>query len=278
MRKKVLIISRLIVLAVSLLIQSSCLKEELPVPPYDRGDAITSDVNMGPDYRYQIWYSLEKDTTVSINLKTAWDVRFSCSSSLIQLNSSRAMMAYKTNETTWNMITDTSGFSINKTIDYPSGHKDSSAIGDWSQHSNIYIIDMGYDWEGTHLGFYKMRLINEENDAFTFEYGPLGSNQPETYTINKKSSHHFVYFSFIDQTEKSIEPSKNEYNLVFTQYTHLFYEPFSPYLVTGVLTNPSHRVGEIKSADFDVVEIQDQPSRIFLSSKYHRIRLERVFI
>ena len=56
----------------------------------------------------------------------------------------------------------------------------------------------------------------------------------------------------------AIEPPLGTWDIVLTQYTHQFYVPYLPYIVSGVLTDPRHtRVARIPSADFDQVVLGD---------------------
>ena len=57
--------------------------------------------------------------------------------------------------------------------------------------------------------------------------------------ITKNDSTHFQYFSFDTDNVVNIEPHKEEWDLLFTQYTHLYNdnESVTPYSVRGVFTN-----------------------------------------
>src|SRR3954471_10731236 len=92
---------------------TSCEKKELPVPAYQRGDITTTQIEMGGDYKNQVWFSLGDNRIVSTNLKTDWDLAFEASSAgtHIMLNGSKAMKVFKTNYTSLNDIKDTIGFS-----------------------------------------------------------------------------------------------------------------------------------------------------------------------
>ena len=57
--------------------------------------------------------------------------------------------------------------------------------------------------------------------------------------INNDIDFNFQYLSFTLNDTVNIEPKKNTWDILFTQYTHVFNQDTDPpsYLVTGVLTN-----------------------------------------
>ena len=74
-----------------ILIIVSCKKEELPVTKHDAGNVITSSVDLGDTYKWQIYFNLESNSIVSQNIKTIWDLGFENgeNGSKIVLNSSK---------------------------------------------------------------------------------------------------------------------------------------------------------------------------------------------
>ncbi|MBP9138626.1 MAG: hypothetical protein KBF87_09075, partial [Flavobacteriales bacterium] len=57
---------------------SSCLKDELPVIPVERGDVVEVQLTMGNGYNEQLWFDLGTNSVVAQNSKTAWDLAFEC--------------------------------------------------------------------------------------------------------------------------------------------------------------------------------------------------------
>ncbi|MCS6823207.1 MAG: hypothetical protein NZ529_02840 [Cytophagaceae bacterium] len=227
-------------LSLAFLLLTSCMKEELPVPRHEPGNVKTATVNMESNYKWQIFYSLKKNTIVSQNLKTAWDIAFETSPQgyRIILNTSKAMFAAMTSHTELNTINDTAGFSSNKRWDAPSGNLDSTAIGNWKTHNHVYIIDRGINEMGIHLGFVKLKVESVNAEKYVIRFAFLNQPTEHIKEIFKDSSCNFSYFSF-DESGKQliIEPHKNDWDILFTQYIHVFYNPTIPYLVTGCLTN-----------------------------------------
>ncbi len=218
----------------------ACEKKEFPIPMHDPGDVITTSVDMGSNYEWQIYYDLESNRIVSKNPKTAWDLGFEAAEDgfHVVLNTSKSMFCYNTQNTVYESVTDTIGFSVNKTWDEPSGHLDSTAIGDWRSNNHVYIVDRGYNTSGTHLGFKKIQLLSVSNSTYTFKCGTLNNSTIETISFSKNDTYNMNFFSFDNpNTVLTIEPPQEEWDMCFTQYTHVFYNPTMPYLVTGCITN-----------------------------------------
>lgn len=218
----------------------SCEKEELPVPPHAPGDVITATVNIGQDYRWQIYFDLETNRVVGQNLKSAWDLGFETSPSgfHVVLNTSKAMFALNTGNTDFSQVNDTAGFSAGKSWDETSGNLDSTAIGDWRATQPVYILDRGYNEYGQHQGFRKLLLQSVNASGYTVRFAQLNGSGDTTFFIPKDTTYNFTFLSFGNGGELvNVEPPKAEWDLVFTQYLHIFYDPLTPYLVTGCLLN-----------------------------------------
>ena len=252
----------------------ACEKEEKPIEPYDRGDVVSNSVSLGTDYAKQIWFDLNTNSIVKQNDKTAWDLAFTCIDSVhyITLNSSKFMKAYNSLQNDFNAITDT----INARWQYDSdtGKLDSTAINQWWQSDDVYIIDRGFDEEGNVLGFQKIKFELVNNNTYTIRYADLDDSNEHNVQIDKNTSYNFKYFSFDTHNEVDIAPKKDEYDLVFTQYTEIFYAPhpaiphnFTPpfyYLVTGTLINPNKvKIALSAEENFSEIVIMDSLSYDF---------------
>ncbi len=218
------------------ILYSSCLKEEIPIQPQIR-TANVSQVNMGSDYGLQIYFNLDNNTIVKQNIKTDWDIAFECNNNgwHVILNSSIASSAANTGNTDFASIDDTSGNQWN--WDVPNGNLDSTAIGDYRNNNEIYIIDRGYDIDGNAIGFKKITFDNISQTEYEIHYADLDGNNENSIIISKDSLVNFIGFSFTTNNVVDIEPNKENWDLLFTQYTHIFKNPVMPYLVTGVMIN-----------------------------------------
>lgn len=234
---------------------SACEKEEFAVDPHEKGNVNTTTVELDPDYKYQVYYEFKSNSEVARVLKTAWDLGFECDAQghHIKLNSSKAMQVFHTGQQDMDQVTTSPSFGW--TWDRPSGHLDSTAIGTWYQQENdqvsslgeVFIIDRGYDPLGNRLGFKKMKITGYDQ-AYQITYANLDGSNMNTHSVVKNSEYNFTFFSFDEQgSTVDIEPKKTNWDLQFTQYTHIFYdEADNPtfYLVTGVLHNPYQTVAK----------------------------------
>lgn len=232
------------------LIFLGCEKDELPIPPHDAGDLLEGSVDMAADYKWQIYYDLGTNSVVGKNLKTAWDLGFETgeTENRIIVNSSKLMAAFNTGNTNFEAVTDTSGFLANRTFDAASGNSDTTAIDCWVHPGTVYIIDRGYNEIGVHQGFRKIMFLAYNEEQYSIRFAELNGNNDTNLQIVKNADYNFTFLSFATSGTLIIEPPKAGWDLVFTQYTHLFSEPeFTPYLVTGCLLNPNNTTATIDS-------------------------------
>ena len=227
-------------MALGSILLSSCEVKELPVPLHDAGNVITTSADMSSSYKWQVYYSLENNTEVSKVAKSTWDLGFETGDNgyRIILNTAKMMFAYNTHATNFASVTDTSGFGNGKRWDEPSGYLDSTAIGDWRTDGNVYIIDRGYDEAGNTLGFRKIAFTSVSTTAYTVKYAQLNGTGEIIFHITKDNACNFSFLSLTGNgLQVTVEPPKDQWDICFTQYTHIFYNPTMPYLVTGCLHN-----------------------------------------
>lgn len=245
---------------------ASCMKDELPVLPHDPGNVTTATVNMGADYSRQLFYDLRTNTVVGQNLKTAWDLGFEAgpAGNHIVLNSAKAMYAANTGNPVFAAVTDTTGFALLKKCDMPSGNLDSTAIGNGLPGGTVYIIDRGYNETGIHQGFRKIQFLAADSFAYTIRFAALNGNGDTTLEIEKDSTYNMQFLSFTTANTVLIEPPKTEWDLVFTQYTHVFHNPPATYLVTGCLLNRFQTMAVMDSiADFSAITYTSAGGSVF---------------
>jgi len=233
-------ISILCCLAFYALLLSSCEVKELPVPRHDAGNVITTTVDMSASYKWQIYYSLETNAMISKVAKSAWDLGFESSDEgyHIVMNTSKFMFAYNTHNTNFSAVTDTAGFANGKRWDEPSGNLDSTAIGDWRTAGEVYIIDRGYDETGAQQGFRKIMFTAVSTTEYIVKYAKMNGTGEITFHVSKDNACNFSFLSLAGNgAQVIVEPPKDQWDICFTQYTHIFYNPTMPYLVTGCLHN-----------------------------------------
>lgn len=222
---------------------TSCLKEETPIPYPQPGKMETVQIVIGYPYNNQVYYNCEHNQIVSSNTKFEWDLAFECAQNgyHVLVNNALGMLVVNMGNVAFTSVTSTSGVSW--VWDAPSGNLDSTAIGDWQNTNNVYIIDRQYDENGNHQGYYKLQLQSVTQNSYTFRYAQLNGNNDNTITINKDVNLNFIHFSFKNGGEiKAVEPEKNSWDLLFTNHHHKFDNLPLPFVLTQVLTNKHNGV------------------------------------
>ncbi len=238
-----------IILLLVLITFSSCFKEDDMIEPHKAGNVNTSTIELGQYYKYQVYFDMGTGQSVANNEKDDWDLGFasadSCSN--IILNTSKFMMAANTGLIDFQAVTDTSGLIWR--FDKANGDPDSAAIGNWfnitmndtTYPKNVYVIDGGLNELGVHLGYKKIIFEELKNGQYSFKFANLNGSEEYSFTVIKDPDVNFVSFSFKNGGKQvEIQPEKNSWDLLFTQYTDLLFtddnEPY-PYIVTGTLIN-----------------------------------------
>jgi len=271
--KRLIKISNLLVL--SLMILTSCFKEDEQVIPQRPGDVTTTVIEMLPDYSIQSFFNLSSGQVVDTNLKTSWDIGLSCKEgdySLI-LNTSRFMKIAHTGSDLFEVTYASEGFEwlFDESTGVPSGN----AIGQWWENTvdgpvgmnEVLLVDRGIDEEGLPAGFYKIQpMIDPFSHNVTVRIAELDGSADRTFGFTKDNSRNYVTMSFeTGQNLVQPEPVRTAWDLLFTQYTTLLYtdtgEPY-PYLVTGVLINDS-----LVSAVMDSLISFDSVDRAYAEQK-----------
>lgn len=217
----------------------SCMKKELPVPKPNTDGVITQSIDLTPTYSKVIYFDLETNTVVGESNKLGWDLGFSCADGVpyIIMNGANIMQSAKITGKTFEQVTNASALNVNPKAQHPSGRMDSLAFLD----GVLYVVDKGYDDIGNEMGYFKMEILEHTSAYFKGRFANLNGSNEQIITINKNSDYNFVYMKWNATgsiTTPTIEPKKDLWDLVFTQYTEIFYEPeFIPYSVVGCLTN-----------------------------------------
>ena len=244
-------------------------------------------VSIGANYVNQVWYSLETGQKTSISADQ-WDIAFPTNnrSVAVRINDGGNVHLWKNpngDETSWATL-DTTGMSnwkecYNSESDWDFGaFNDNASSGqldygwgtyDVSDHhiraNSVFVIQL------TDSSFRKIMI--EELDAvagiYYFKYADLdGSNEvSDTLGLADYSGKNFAYYSLQTNQALNPEPDKNEWDLLFTQYTSMI--PMGPdtvaYVVTGVVSNINE--GAAKVEGVDVNTYNDYQSQTLDSAK-----------
>jgi len=251
----------LILLITVITLLTSCEKEEKPVPLHDAGDVVTNEVEMTTSYKYQLYFDLETNSVVGQNLKTDWDLGFEASptGNHIILNTAKRMYVANTNQNDFAIVTDTIGLTFG--WDEASGNLDSTGVGTWMGLQEVYVFDRGYDALGAHLGFKKMVFLSVNASEYQVRFANLDGTEDVSYQVDKDADYNFIHLSLSGSgAVVSVQPKKEDWDILFTQYTHIFYdeEPVLPYLVTGIISNRNKvEIAEVFDKDFLDITFDD---------------------
>ena len=248
---------------------SSCLKEEEPITPFDRGGVQIGgiDINSNADYSKQIYYDIEKNEVVRTVDRSSWDLAFETTPTgyRILTNTASVMTVSKTGETDFNNVTDLSAMSLNFKWDDASGNSDSLALRDWISGgiptNEVFVVNRGEKPNLVSRGYKKLKIISVSATEYVIEFANINGTDLQTKTIPKNTDKHYTAFSFEEGGKiVEVEPNKGRWDMVFTQYLATFYDltPQLIYSVNGILIN-SKECNAVKIFDkaFDDITLSD---------------------
>lgn len=255
---------------------TSCEKKETPVdkPPVTE----TVEIPLGPQYESQYYFDLESNEVVKVASRFDWDLAFESSAEgyRVFINGYKFMFAYNTGRTNFD-----STYTYNQLLrrwDEPTGELNKTAFGEWGMvegsgssyigKGNVYIVDRGVDFNLNPVGYQKVLINSLSEGVYEISFGGLNSTQRTNFSIPKADGYHKVYMSFDNGGQiVNVTPPKADWDLLFTRYTHVFYEPLPgfpptdtlPYQVVGVLSNHQSgvEVATLVSADFASFTLAD---------------------
>jgi hypothetical protein len=201
-------------------------------------------------YTSQFYYSLSSNSIRAKNNNEAWDLSFEASANgwHIRINSANLLGVRNTHSLNFDQTSFPS--SSNKWMyDKSDGNPDSTAIGKWVDTSGVsntytnevYLIGKydGIDY----LPIKKIVFTMVNDTSYQLKYADLNGDNFHQLAIKKDASYNQVYYSFTSHSPVSVEPARNSWDLLFTQYTTTLYTDQGvaiPYFVRGVLINPYH--------------------------------------
>jgi len=235
--------SLLLLYLLSSLFFSACEKKDKPITLPPKGDGSVLQLDMGENYEYQYFVSLQEQKIVHISRMDNWDLAFQCGESErgIFLNGGKGMAAFSCGKADFAQVgfSDTLHSSDRWKVDQSFGLLDSSAIGDWKNNNEVFLIRL--DKEGKKIR--KLKISYEDPYQFIIEVGDINSSSPASITVLKNKDQNYTYFSFgLLNTVSGVEPANRySWDVQATLYSYTFYDqnPPLPYVVNGFLTNPS---------------------------------------
>lgn len=220
-----------------------CFKEEnamKPIPVTATEFQITHSI-----YNYQTFFDLSGDLSYS-NANSRWDLALESEKNgwHIRPNYSNYLGILNTGSTDFN-TTSYSTSDKKWLYDASSGNPDSTAVGDWrnpvSGSPEVYLVGI---YDGVkYTPFRKIRFTQVTDTSYSFSYANINNSGLKEIVLKKVPAYNYNYFSFTKGDTVIVEPPKEKWDLLFTQYmTTLFTNDGTPtpYLVRGVYINPKN--------------------------------------
>ena len=228
---------------------------------------IEDSLSTGPNNENQTWYNLDKGVVHTKPLSD-WHLGFEISgitsSILINSASGNELYHYPNGDTSnWDKI-DTTGLSewkrlynsdtswlvgaFNQGLD-PKNELD-LGWGAYNMSNHWVVGDSLYLVKLTDGSWKKLWLERLAGGAYDFKYANLDGTNEKTSSLSKAdfSGKNFGYFNLEKGTTVDIEPSSEDWDLLFTKYTTLIPTgpgSYFPYGVSGVLSNKKTAVTKI---------------------------------
>ncbi len=234
----------------------ACMPEDVPVSPFDRGNAIISQIVLESDYKWQSFFNLSENRELKRSLMNEWDLAFSCSDSsyTVLVNTATFMQIEDKGNVAFEDIS-----SVKNPVfraESPDGYDDidSTAIRQWYDIVNnkvvsknhVYIVNMGVTSIGRPLGNKKMMIIRADEIEYEIRVSDLNGKNDRNIIVKRNPNLNYVCISLKNDEVFDFEPQSETWDLLFTKYTFSFYEPeYIPYSVTGVLINPKYVVAAV---------------------------------
>lgn len=256
------------ILLLGLLVLSSCEKKETPIDLPPEGDAQVAQVDLGSEYRDQIFFNFENNKIVMTSPYISWDIALEASANgyHVFMNGGKEGSVFNTHEKDITKVTTPPKIKTEEwELDAATGVPDSTAIGEWVDGNNIskgevYILKFNASFVPD--TFKKIKLVSVNADGYVMEYGNLRSTEFKQVTIPKNHQFNFAYFSFAEGGHIATpEPPKETWDIVFTRYRHLYHnlDKF-PYTVTGILLNAyqtlAYEENDIPFAEIDGEDVK----------------------
>lgn len=247
---------------------SSCMKKELPVALKAPGAEQVASLELGEDYRWQVYYSLRANREVGRNRVADWDFAFECSPEgyRVLMNSAKFQMkAYRVATTDFMKVSIGDTIGVKGVTDAYSGSLDSTALGDWRMGKPVFIVSRGSDEAGTFTGMCKLQLLKVDEAGYRVRVSALNNSNDTTLEIPKEDQFNFVHLSMSGIPHLlRCEPPKEEWDLLFTKYVHYYYDLSMPYAVVGCLLNRYQTSAALDTLhqDFQEINLQSAEQQI----------------
>ncbi|WP_304131350.1 HmuY family protein [Mesonia mobilis] len=247
----------------------------------------------GPNQGNQVYVDLSTGTEKIVE-RDRWDLAFYSKDEFrVKLNSSMYMMAAALEETNIDNVVANDVVQLqnqmsfitegsNAYVDHPNGNITETAIDEVSntiEENKVYLINMGNEVgtgtpevgsvavAGDYRGWMKIRVL-QENGEYVLQYADLEASTHQEVTIAKSPEYNFTFFSLVNETIVDVEPTQQNWDLVFTTFIEvedlgggqLTSYGYSDYVATNVLAETkAYRVNtsEVTYADFSIENLDE---------------------
>jgi hypothetical protein len=244
MKIKLIIISILIFL-------TSCIQEEDPIVPIDRGDleVVILEHSM---YDSTSYFNLAQNSFIKSHSMFNWELAFDCSSEhYVRINTGKSVrIGLSYNQSNFDEVTQ-DDMPDSLLIDNPDGNPIEFAIGRWwdnpERKSQILVMNAGINDRKRPAGSFKFYLELLDDNKLKIVYAKFESEK-DSLILEKDISKNYVYASLSnDKVNNQNEPDNTSYDLIFTSRAE--YVPLGiidssgnketiQYQVRGVYLNP----------------------------------------
>jgi len=217
---------------------NSCFQKDSPMAPISPGNIETVQIEIGYPYLNQVYYDCGTNKVVRSNTKYEWDLAFECAPDgyRVRLNTAKGEFIANMGSVPFNSISDVQ--DAKWLWDAPSGNADSTAIHDWRNKNNVYILDLQYDAQGKHLGYKKIQFQAVTLTGYKFRFSDLDGQNEQQYILHKNATVNYIHFTFQNGGQTlQLEPEKRSWDLLFTNHYHKFSNLPLPFVLTQVLIN-----------------------------------------
>ena len=227
----------------------SCFEVDQPVPPYALPENVDTLSIQNSIYHHQIYFDFSSGSIVSENENSEWILAFECADTgtHIRVNSSDFWGVAHTGSTHMDLT-----YSLSQVYtwqqDKSDGDPDSTAVGSWVDFSNgiptytneVYLLGK-YDGIG-YKPAKKVQFVSVDDQAYIFLIGDPEETGFDTVKVMKDDGYNYKQFSIDNNQVIQLEPEKDQWDLLFTQYFTILYTDDgipAPYYVRGALLNPN---------------------------------------
>lgn len=259
---------------------SSCIPDEDPIKPFDRGDVIINNLELGGKYTNQLYFSLKDNNVVKSNNFSVWDLALIHNdeddiekSFYFRINYANFMRCKNFGQVNFDDVSkeELKSMTDNEwSYDIPNGNTDSTAIGKWWYEENgqikskndLYAIHLGANDIAESLGYALIRFRDVVDGEISIEFKHFKKRIDSAVVtiddININKNHTFISLDE-ENYMLDLEPDKYDWDILFTKYTEIVYTDEGVptwYGVVGVLINDYNtKANWILNDDFQSIDI-----------------------